>query len=195
MPDAGRIKGAGVIQALCWLEKHRGRDRLEAARPLMSAAVQADLNLDRSTYGIVASQWYPAADTHAVLDCMVKGLGPVERAEMARSLAKAVMEGTLRGVYGYLFSMMATPERYARRAPQLWANYYGDGMVCLTLPTPKTMVASISNWKGHHPFMCELVQFARVAALEAMGCMNVISQPDCKSIRGGDECIAHVRWG
>jgi hypothetical protein len=113
---------------------------------------------------------------------------------MARTLAKAVMNGTLRGVYGMLFSIMATPERYARHAPRLWSKFYDDGKVAVTVPTPTTMTAVVTEWKGHHPFLCSVVRFARVAALEAMGRTSVSSEWRCKSEVGGDECVTRLRW-
>jgi hypothetical protein len=113
---------------------------------------------------------------------------------MAREMAKAVMEGTLKGVYGIMFSMMATPERYARYAPRLWSKYYDEGNVRLKLSTPSSMSAVISDWQGHHPFLCEVVRFARVAALEAMGCRHVRSDLRCKSAVGGTDCVTDLHW-
>jgi hypothetical protein len=104
------------------------------------------------------------------------------------------MEGTLRGVYGLLFSIMATPERYARHAPQLWAKYYDSGQVIFRLETPRLMIAEVTGWQSHHPFLCEVVRFARAAALEAMGCKEVRSELRCKLNVGGDACVTTLEW-
>jgi len=125
---------------------------------------------------------------------MTNGLDAAERDRMARGLAKAVMDGTLRGVYGILFNMMATPERYARHAPRLWSKYYDEGKVEVTLPTPSSMIGKVTDWRGHHPFLCAVVRFARVAALEAMGCTNVRSEFRCKSQVGGNVCVTELHW-
>jgi hypothetical protein len=188
------IKGACLIEALSWLEKNRGRERLEAALRLMPAGGRNDVDLARASFGILSSEWYPAANTHSVLDAMTAGMDPGARARMAREMAKAVMDGTLKGVYGIMFSMMATPERYARHAPRLWGKYYDEGEVRLRLSTPKSMTATVSDWQGHHPFLCEVVRFARVAALEAMGCRAVQSELRCKTAVGGDDCVTELRW-
>jgi hypothetical protein len=188
------IKGACLIEALSWLEKSSGRGRVEAALARMADEGRAQIDPGRKSFGILASEWYPAENTHAVLDAMTDGLDRGQRTMMARGMAKAVMEGTLRGVYGILFNMMATPERYARHAPKLWSKYYDGGKVDVRLPTPTSMRAVVSGWQGHHAFLCEVVRYARIAALEAMGCRNVRSELRCKSDVGGDDCVTELRW-
>ena len=189
-----RIKGACLIEALAWLEKHKGRARLESALARMPAEGRAKLDPSRPSFGILASTWYEAAESGMVLDALTEGTTREERDRIARDVAKAVMEGTLRGVHGLMFSMMATPERYARHAPRLWSKYYDGGVVEVTIPEPQMMVGKIKEWSGHHPLLCAIVRFARVAALEAMGCIGVTSRHRCLSDVGGTECISVCRW-
>jgi len=191
--DTGLIKGACLIQALTYLEKLQGRSRIEEAMNRMPPDLYDHVDATRASFGLISSEWYSTAATHFILDCITRPLGTIERETLARALAKAVMDSTLRGVYGFLFSIMATPDRYARHAPQLWANYYADGRVALVTEN-KTMTAAIRDWKGHHPFLCAVVQYARVAALESMGCKEVSSEMACKSHIGGGECSARHTW-
>jgi hypothetical protein len=191
---ASHIKGACLVEALQWMERNAGHERVAAALARMSVEARGQIDVARPSFGILASQWYPAENTHVVLDAMTADLSALEREQMARGIAKAVMAGTLHGVYGVLFRMMATPERYAQHAHKLWSKYYDSGRVRFSLPEPHRMVAVISDWGGHHPFLCAIVRFARVAALEAMGCREVISAWRCKSGQGGDECVTEVRW-
>jgi hypothetical protein len=193
--DGSHIKGACLVEALVWLEKSKGRARVEAALARIPNDGHNRADPHGPRFGILASEWYPASHTHAVLDAMTAELSREEQRQMARNLAKAVMEGTLRGVYGLLFSMMATPERYARHAPRLWSKYYDGGRVRFELPTRNSMIATISEWPGHHTFLCCTTRFARVAALEAMGCPDVRSEWRCKSEVGGDACVTELRWG
>jgi hypothetical protein len=189
-----RIKGASLIEALAWLEHTQGRPRVAAALERLEPEVRALIDLERPSFGILASSWYDSAAAGFVLDALTHGVPLDQRDRMARDLAKAVMDGTLRGVYGMLFSAMATPERYARYAPRLWAKYFDDGDVQLAVTAPRTMTGTIKSWEGHHPLLCSVIRFARCAALEAMGCKDVVSEHRCKTNDGGTECFFVVRW-
>jgi len=192
--EGPQIKGAALLEALNWLEREHGRARVEAALARLSSASRARIDATRRSFGILASDWYPAENTHIVLGFLTEGLSSAEREQTARRLAKAIMEGTLHGVYGMLFNLMATPERYARHVSRLWSKFYDCGRVVAVLPTPSSMVATVSEWTSHDPFLCLTVQFARVAALEAMGCRNVRSELRCKDDVGGDACTTRITW-
>jgi CrcB protein len=86
-----------------------------------------------------------------LLDALTGHLSQDERARSRRK-RRADHEPDVRGIYKTLFQLMATPARYQRFGPKLWAAYY-DGNFRIDMPDDKTAVCMVSMWNAHHPFI------------------------------------------
>ncbi len=157
-------------------------------------AVRAELDPARPALGILASEWYPASLVHSVLDAVTFGLSEPDRQRLSDDGAEAIMRATLHGLYKTLFSLMATPERYARFGPKLWGAYYDSGRFEIIMPNSTTAVCTIAGWSGHHPFACDLNRSAAGAIYRAMGCESVrVERTSCVS-NGDPACRFVSTW-
>jgi len=104
------------------------------------------------------------------------------------------MNVTLRGVHKTLFSLLATPDRYARHISKLWSVHYDNGEPLIMTLNPGEHHISFVDWRSHHPFICRLNMAAALPIYTAMGCRDVVwRRVHCKS-SGGAHCVAIVTW-
>jgi hypothetical protein len=116
------------------------------------------------------------------------------RAEIATEASRAIMNRMLRGVYKTLFQLMATPARYQRFGPKLWAAYYDSGQFRIDMPDEKTAICMVSNWNAHHQFICDLNCAAAVPVYEMMGCKSArVLRTECVSL-GSPRCEFVTNW-
>lgn len=193
-PAPGRIKGAAFREFLTWYVLRNGESALRAVADRMDPEWRAHLDPERTVLGVLASEWYPAALVHSLLDALTGGLSTDARAEMADQAARAIMNRMLRGVYKTLFQLMATPERYQRFGPKLWDAYYDTGSFRIEMPDDLTSICRISNWDAHHPFICDLNCASAPPVYELMGCKGArVIRTECVS-QGSAHCEFVTSW-
>jgi hypothetical protein len=193
MPE-GQIKGAAFREFLRWCDASLGRERLVEVAESLPASVRAHLETDAEALGVLTSVWYPASVVHALLDGLTMHMSPAEQRRLADEGAAAVMSATLKGVYKLLFDWMATPARYARFSPKLWASYYDCGTFEVTQRDDNQAVCTISEWETHHPFMCDLNRGAATAIYSAMGCKDADTEREQCVAKGDPHCRFVTRW-
>lgn len=193
-PASGRIKGAAFREFLTWYALRNGEAALRSGADRMDLPWRAELDPERAVLGVLASEWYPAALVHSLLDALTEGLSNDARAEMADHAARAIMNRMLRGVYKTLFQLMATPDRYQRFGPKLWDAYYDTGTFHIDMPDDRTAVCTISSWGAHHPFICDLNCAASPPVYELMGCKEVrVIRTECVA-QGSARCEFVTSW-
>jgi hypothetical protein len=187
----GHIKGAAFREFLIFYSQRVDPARVAAAvRAIESSALSAE----RADFGVMQNVWYPAELVHELLDRLTEGFTEQELERMAQDAAIHVMSATLRGVYKTMFSLIATPERYARHIPKLWRVHYDNGEPAILTRGPNEHRISFLAWESHHPFVCRLNMAAALPIYEAMGCKGVSwRRAHCKS-QGGEHCTAIVTW-
>jgi hypothetical protein len=190
-PALGNIKGAAFREFLVFYAKTVDRERVIAA---IRAAGSAELSAERPDFGVLQNTWYPAGLVHGLLDRLTQGFDEAELATLAQEAATHIMGVTLRGVYRTMFSLIATPERYARHIPNLWRVHYDNGDPVVLTRGAKEHRITFMSWASHHPFICRLNMAAAAPIYTAMGCKAVRWQRvHCKSM-GGEHCVALVTW-
>jgi len=190
----GNIKGAAFREFVTWYGKQRGSQRLEAAVAALPEGARSHLQPQREALGILAATWYPAEIVHALLDELLRGVPADERLEMAGAASEAIMRSTLHGIYRVLFRLMATPELYARFGNRLWSMHYDSGDLILELNEPTRLSATVRDWRGHHPFICELNCAALIPIFSEMGCVDVRVTHDACVSRHADACRYSLYW-
>lgn len=190
----GRIKGSAFREFLRWYGERHGQAAVAGALAQLPPEAQPLLDPGKDSFGILASAWYPAPLVWAILETFLAGRSTRERAELARAGARATMDRTLRGVYGVLFSALATPELYVRFGQRLWDAYYDSGTVIMDLPAPGRLRSRIFDWPGHHRFICDMNQHAGCFIIEAMGLKVTGSSRSGCVATGGRECRIETFW-
>jgi hypothetical protein len=194
MADRGHIKGAAFGEFVAWYAVHVDAVELREAIDQVELEHPGTFDPEREAFGILSSRWYPAELVHELLDCIVEGKPSAMLQQIAERASRDIMAKTLSGVYRFLFSTFATPERYARHAGRLWDMHYDSGEISIDA-VEGGWHSRISAWRGHHPFICRLNMAATVPIYEAMGCQDVrYRQLACVS-DGAAACESLVRIG
>jgi|ERR1041385_957784 hypothetical protein len=193
-PVTGRIKGAAFREFLSFYSLRYGEVSLADVTAKMDPEFHEYVDTSRPVLGVLASEWYPAAVVHSILDALTGHLSGEERTALADAGSRAIMNRMLRGVYKTLFQLMATPRRYQRFGPKLWDAYYDTGIFRVQMPDDLTSVCIITNWAAHHPFICDLNCAAAAPVYEMMGCKGVrVLRTECVS-QGSKHCEFVTSW-
>ncbi len=190
-----RVKGAGFREFVRHFETEHGSARLHLALGSLPESMRDRFDPSRPMLSILPSEWYPSPVLHALLDAMLVGLSAEERDALVRGGTKAIMDGTLRGVYRFLFRLVATPKRFARNVQSFWSAYHDSGRVTASMLGTNETEGRIADWSGHHPFMCETITEAVALTHQAMGLANVACTRTRCVAKGDAECGFRVRWG
>ena len=191
--EGGAIKGAAVREFIRWYAGREGPSRLRTIVDRMPEVHRKRLDPDSPALGLLANTWYEADLVHALLDAMAQDMDARQRDELARGGAEAVMAATLKGLYKVLFSWMASPARYARFSPKLWASYYDCGEFEVQ-SEPGRAVCTIRNWSTHHAVICDLNREAARQIYLAMGCKGVNTERTRCVAEGHDHCCFVTTW-
>ncbi len=192
--DLGRIKGVAFGEFLSWYELRRDCDRVRRAVIDVAASYPGQLDPIRPTFGVLASEWYPAEMVHALLDRLIAGHSPEELSAMALDAADHIMQRTLRGVYRTLFQFLATPNRHLRYAGRLWSMHYDNGSIVTRKNSETSHSFTYVSWTSHHPFICSMNMAASRPIYSLMGCQDVMHERIRCVSSGAANCENIVSW-
>jgi hypothetical protein len=188
------IKGALIRSFLIWYTAEGSQERTARLLNRIPRDLLELFDPRLPDLGMLDASWYPVTAVHRMMDVLVDGLNPDQRRQLAKQIARVAMEGTIKGVYRWLFEMMMTPDRYAQRAQMLFSRSHDTGIMTKTVTAPNAHLSVVRDWPGHHPFLCELLLYSSIPVYEAMGCHHVIpTRHSCVS-EGGTECSYTVAW-
>lgn len=192
--DEALVKGAMIREFLLWYEARFGRDYAEEALRRTPAKLRERLFADRMALGFVANGWYPSPVLFAVLDAIASRHEEAELSRIIRESDEAIVRRMTKGVYEFLFKMVASPGLYARHIQRAWRLLHTTGTREMTIVSPGVADSVIRDWPGHHRWLCEVVHETMRCVFVAMGCQNVeLERTACVS-RGDRECRARVRF-
>jgi hypothetical protein len=193
-PSRATVKGVALREFLRWYVERESPERLREIYARLPLHARDTFDPDRELFGVLVASWYSEADVHALFDAVTEGLSSQAIARLAEESTETIMSRVLTGLYGRLFSIMATPKRYARYSPRLWGSFFRTGEFEVELREDGHAVCDISNWTAHHRIMCDINFTAARCIFEAMGCENVsVSRTQCVS-RGDPRCRFVMRW-
>jgi hypothetical protein len=163
---------------------------IKALPPELAAMVRWNEGLPR----LAPFAWYPCGLVHGVLDGLLIGQSDWDRQRLSRETADYVMESTLKGVYRAIFKAIASPTVMARFSMRLWQLYYDTGESRTVIEGPAQHRGSITGWRGHHPFLCDVNRHSTEWMYRTLGCHHVIAkQVECVS-KGAKQCTMLVTW-
>jgi hypothetical protein len=140
------------------------------------------------------TDWYPAPVVHAMLDGLLDGLDARERAALAAEGADQAMAASFDGVLGTAFRVLVSPQLCAVAAPRLWHGFYKGGRVRVRPQGRRCHVMDVSQWPGHHPFLCAMNNASGRAIYRATGCDDVTTEHAACIARGDRSCVYVIRW-
>lgn len=192
--EPGRIRGSAIHHFVRWVGDNVGVDVLDRAAATIPKPERGGIRPGEMVLGVLSSKWYRADAVHALLDALVADADAPDMDTLTRAPIEHVMNETLGGVYRALFTWMATPSRYAKYATKLWASYYGDGTIEVVEDGDRGSTTTITDWPGHHPFLCRAHVEAARAIYTHMGCEGIeVSRESCVA-DGAPCCRFSVRW-
>jgi hypothetical protein len=188
-----QMKGAMLAEFLRWYATHYDSEPVRRFVQSDPCCVRARLDADRPSFGVVPSEWYSAALFHRLLDVAVAPMSQGERALFVRRSTEAVSGHMIRGVYGALFSLIATPDRYVRHIQRAWNQLHNTGVREVVL-RPNEAESIIREWPAHHPILCMMVHATTHALFERMlGKHADIERVRCVS-QGHADCMSRLWW-
>jgi hypothetical protein len=190
----GNIRGAALDDFLAWYARERDAERLRAAVSSLPAPLTRSVRWTEGVPRLVPFAWYPCELVHGVLDQLTVGLSDWERQHLARESADYVMETTLKGVYRAIFKAIVSPAMMARFSMRLWQLYYDTGESRVTIESPTKHRGQVSEWRGHHPFLCDVNRYSTHWLYRQLGCDQlVVKQIECIE-RGAKQCSTLATW-
>jgi hypothetical protein len=190
----GNIRGAALDDFLAWYGRERDPERLRTAvvslPPGLSDRVQWSEGLPR----LVPFAWYPCELVHGILDQLTLGLSDWDRQRLSRETAEYVMETTLRGIYRAIYKAIVSPSMLARVSHRVWGLYYDTGESHVTVESKNAHRGSVKEWRGHHPFLCDVNRYSTEWMYRSLGCNQlVVKQLECVG-KGAKACTTLTTW-
>jgi hypothetical protein len=192
--DPGRIKGAAFREFVAYLEKEKGARYLAAVLEALPPEDRRQYLTGRPALGLLTATWYPAGLVHRFMDVVTAGTSAEERTSLARGGAEYAMGVNLRGVYRALFNIFASPKLYASSIQRMWDMHYDSGRVRIVEEAPRRHRSTIEDWRGHHPFICQVNSESSLATYAAMGCRQVRAEREACVALGGPTCVYLTVW-
>ena len=187
------VKGSALREFALWYEGRHGRAYVSAVLGRLVSTDQDLLWPDRQAFGLVASDWYPVEVAHAILDAIAAGRTPDEMHALVRDASEFTVRRLTRGLYQYLFRMVASPNLYAKHVQRAWRTLHTTGTRRVAL-TSGVADSTIEDWPGHHPWLCLLTMETMRSVFLAMRCHDVeLTRVECMS-EGGGRCRALLRY-
>jgi predicted hydrocarbon binding protein len=191
-----RAKGVAFKELLIWLDQRLGREKLLHALAVLPPECKGIVLPEADNFGILSSSWYPLPCVHRLLDGLTVSMTRQKRFDLAQEAARVVMGVTLHGIYKAIVRAFVSPTLYAKFATKLWRSYYDSGDFQVIIDEDcRSANATISNWTGHHSFVCDMNIAAATAIYEAMGQKGVSTRRVACIAEGGDSCRYVTSWG
>ena len=185
----GRMKGTALRTGLLWFAEHHGMETMTRLWSRSSPELRAMVRLDDPSFGIVASGWYETRLVGELL-ALVEEAAAVEDGEAwANSLAEAIAQDNVGGVYRSLFRLITTPAMLEQNAQRVWRTYCDEGILVAKAPRAGELQLEVRYWTHHHAHACRLVGYAIQHVLRAVGYEAlVIERTQCVA-EGDPVCV------
>lgn len=167
------IKGAMVREYLAWYAQRFGREAAANLFEGMSGGERLGLDNQREAFGFLANEWYPVTVVHHMLDRMEAAHGTEAMPALIREGTSRMVEASLRGIYRYLFRVIANPTSYTRHIQKAWRSLHNTGERQITLLGEGRAESTIRNWAGHHRWLCRTTNETMRRIFEIMGYARV----------------------
>jgi hypothetical protein len=193
-PRTPLVKGSAIREFALWYEARHGRGYVDEVLLRLPAEHHEHVWRERQAFGLVANDWYPSPVVHALLDTVASGRSEHEMSVLMREATAFTVRRLSRGIYQFLFRMVASPALYARHIQKAWSMIHTTGRRTISITSPGLADSTIEDWPGHHRWLCELSMETMRAVFEAMGCRDLeLTRSECVS-KGDPLCRAQLRY-
>jgi len=190
----GNIRGAALDDFLAWYGRERDADRLRAAVASLPPALSQSVRWTDGLPRLVPFAWYPCELVHGIIDQLTLGLSDWDRQRLSREAADYVMETTLRGIYRAIYKAIVAPSMLARVSNRVWTLYYDTGTSAVKVESKTAHRGSVTGWRGHHPFLCDVNRYSTEWMYRSLGCDQlVVKQLECVG-KGAKCCTTMTTW-
>ncbi|NMB76284.1 MAG: hypothetical protein GYA21_14275 [Myxococcales bacterium] len=167
------IKGAMVREFLIWHAKKFGRESTIDLLSGIPGKDYLDLDTGREVFGFLANEWYPVVVVHSMLDRMEAIHGKAAMPGLIREGTSYMVDATLRGIYRFLFRIMANPLSYSRHIQKAWRSLHSTGEREVILVGEGHAESTTRDWAGHHRWLCRTTSETMRRIFEIMGYTRV----------------------
>ncbi len=165
---------------------------MRAAWSRLSSSARLELGADEQT--VMPFRWYSASTVNELCDALTAHLTPIEQEVMAHEGTRAIVEHTLRGLYGSMFRLLVGPRRYLDRVQTVWGLFHDTGVISGEAVAPREHVTRLRVWRGRHPFVVLLNKAFAHALYESMGCRGIVVETTEERDDQGIVDVQRIRW-
>ena len=164
-----RIRGYICDGFARFIQSRIGTEMLGAhLRQRLEPAFVESLDFGREGLGFLPSAWYRADHVHRLLDASLDGLSPETKLRFAGQAGRSVFARQIGGLQKALFSMLLTPDRYARHIPKAWRHNFGSGTIAIESGEGWHR-STYTGWREYHPLVSRAMMVGKLEAYRAMG--------------------------
>ncbi len=193
-PVPSLVKGSAIREFVLWYEAEHGRDYLRDMTQRISGEHREYVYPERAAFGLVATEWYPSALVFALLDAVALGRSDEEMSAIVEAGTSFAVRRLSRGLYQFLFRMVASPGLYARHIQKAWNLLHNTGVRRIVIEREGLADSTIHDWPGHHRWLCEISTATMRSVFSAMGCREVrLERLSCVS-SGAPLCRAKLGY-
>jgi hypothetical protein len=192
MTGEPRTKGAAISDFLAWVGREHGEAAVRAAWSRLSSSARLELGTDEQT--VMPFRWYSASTVNDLCDALTVHLTPIEQEVMAHEGTRAIVEHTLRGLYGSMFRLLVGPRRYLDKVQTVWGLFHDTGVISGEVVAPREHVTRLRAWRGRHPFVVLLNKAFAHALYESMGCRGIVVETTEERDAQGIVDVQRIRW-
>lgn len=191
---AAGIRGAALKPFVTWYAATYGHAGLQRALAALSDEDRRRFSAAAPGIGISIAAWYPAAVIHQMLDTLLEGMDVRERTALASRGADYTLTASLTGYLDVAFRALVSPRVCQIVGPQIWHAFYSGGRVRIDAQGRRCHVMEVTDWTGHHGFLCEMNNAAGRAIYRAAGCAAVTTEHEACINRADRVCVYVIRW-
>ena len=188
------IRGTALGPIAAWLAQAGGEAALREVYDRLPEEARTGLRPGVHNLGIDPRTWYACAAAPPMMIEAERHHAPDNRDAYLRLLAERIMRDGINVFHRALFKLFVSPRIAVENIATAWERYYNEGRCVAEMETDNTCHAVMSNWRGHHPVLCESTAYCGVPILRLAGAREVtVKRVSCVA-DGGADCRWHLNW-
>jgi hypothetical protein len=193
-PTVPLIRGTGLGPIAAWLAQAGGEAALREAYDRLPEDARAGLRPNVHNLGIEPRAWYATAAAPPMLAEAERRHALDDREAYLRMVAERIMRDGINVFHRALFKLFVSPRTAVENIATAWERYYNEGRCTAEMDGETSCHAIMSDWRGHHPLLCESTAYCGVPILRLAGARQVaVRRVQCVA-DGAPDCRWNLSW-
>jgi hypothetical protein len=177
-----------------WLSQAGGEEALRELYERLPQGERIGLHPESHNLGIDPRAWYATGAAAAMVLEAERRHAPDDRDAYLRVFAERIMRDGINVFHRSLFKLFVSPRAAVENIATAWERYYNEGRCVAEMKTDQSCHSIITEWRGHHPALCEIAANCGGPVLRLAGAREVaIRRLQCVS-DGAPDCRWELSW-